>query len=45
MTVIGLELGSQFFQLEQVGNFARQLNLFIGPQQTNATDLLQINPN
>ena len=44
MAVIGFELVSQLFQLEQVGNFAGQLDLFIRPQQTNAADLLEINP-
>ena len=44
VTVVGFELVGQFFQLKQVSNFAGQLDLFIGPQQADAADLLEVNP-
>ena len=32
-------------QFQQVSNFSGQLDLFIGPQQANPTDFLEIQPN
>ena len=44
MAVVGFELVRQLFQLKQVSNFAGQLDLFIRPQQADAADLLEVNP-
>ena len=42
--VVAFELGRQLLEIEQVSDLASQLNLFVGPQQADATDLLEVNP-
>ena len=42
--VIAFKLSSQFLEIEKIGNFAGQFDLFVGTQQADPPDFLQINP-
>ncbi len=44
LAVVAFELCCQLLEMEQVGDLARQFNLFVRPQQTDPADLLQVNP-
>ncbi|CAI8159237.1 MAG: Uncharacterised protein [Synechococcus sp. CC9902] len=44
-SVVTFELSRKLLEVQQVGDFACQLDFLIRPQQADATDLLQIHPN
>ena len=42
--VVAFKLSGQFLEIEKIGNFAGQFDLFVGTQQADPTNFLEINP-
>ena len=42
--VVAFKLSGEFLEIKKIGNFAGQFDLFVGTQQSNPADFLQINP-